>query len=280
MKTAKMLLLPCALTLLVAASASAQSQSSYRFDNFDIAEGVRVVQPPPVAAPAPAAQRKRRVRLTANVSPAAPEAAPATLRPATGTRPRTVSTAAGQSLDGYTTGDPEVDGYIVTSARRYGVDPVLIYAIMHRESAFKKRALSHKGASGLMQLMPATARRFGVTSIFDPRQNIDAGARYMRFLLDRFDGSIPLALAGYNAGEGAVEKYGRRVPPYSETREYVRRIGQRYALMRDPEAARRAPVVNAVQVAQIRQRAEEPVTFERSVSTVRLPDGRLMLVTQ
>jgi soluble lytic murein transglycosylase-like protein len=157
---------------------------------------------------------------------------------------------------------------------------VLLYAIMHRESAFKKHAVSYKGARGLMQLMPATARRFGVTNIFDPRQNIDAGARYMNFLLNLFDGSVPLALAGYNAGEGAVLKYGRRVPPYSETREYVRRIGERYALMRNPEAARRAPVVTPAQVARLKQAEPVPVTYERSVYSVRLPNGQLMLVSQ
>jgi soluble lytic murein transglycosylase-like protein len=80
-----------------------------------------------------------------------------------------------------------------------------------------------------MQLMPGTAARFGVRNIFEPRQNIEGGARYMRFLLDLFDGSVPLALAGYNAGEGAVMKYGRRVPPYAETQNYVRTIGARYA---------------------------------------------------
>ncbi|HEV2765037.1 MAG TPA: lytic transglycosylase domain-containing protein [Pyrinomonadaceae bacterium] len=276
MKTAKKLLLPCLLVLSAAASAQAQTRAAYRFDNFDTAAGVPVVAPP---AP-PAAQRKRRVRLNSNVLPSA-AASPEASLPAPETRPRiALGMAAKNSLDGYTTGDAEVDGHIVASGRRNGVDPVLLYAIMHRESAFKKHAVSYKGARGLMQLMPATARRFGVTSIFDPRQNIEAGAKYMRFLLDRFDGDVRLALAGYNAGEGAVEKYGRRVPPYSETREYVRRIGERYALMRNPEAARRAPVVNAAQVAQIKQRPAEPVTYERNVYQVRLPNGQLMLVSQ
>ena len=108
------------------------------------------------------------------------------------------------------------------------MDPLLLYAIMHQESTFKPRALSHKGARGLMQLMPGTAVRFGVTSIWDPKQNIEGGSRYMRFLLDKFDGNVKLALAGYNAGEGAVMKYGNRIPPYNETQEYVRRISKRY----------------------------------------------------
>ncbi|HEV3469950.1 MAG TPA: lytic transglycosylase domain-containing protein, partial [Pyrinomonadaceae bacterium] len=190
--------------------------------------------------------------------------------------------AVSKSLDGFSTGDPKVDGFIVESGKRHGVDPVLLYAIMHRESSFKKRALSHKGASGLMQLMPATARRFGVANIWDPRENIEGGTRYMRWLLDKFDGDVRLALAGYNAGEGAVMKYGYRVPPYSETQEYVRRITQRYALMRDPATARRAPVVSRVQVARIKV-AEQQFTgtlYERDVYAVRMPDGKLRLVSQ
>jgi soluble lytic murein transglycosylase-like protein len=158
---------------------------------------------------------------------------------------------------------------------------VLLYAIMHRESAFKKRALSHKGARGLMQLMPATAARFGVRDIFDPAQNIDAGARYMRWLLNRFDGDVRLALAGYNAGEGAVDKYGRRVPPYRETQEYVRRISERYSLMRNPEIARRAPIVNRTQAASaVNQSALTSALYEPNVYSVRLPDGKLILVSQ
>lgn len=136
--------------------------------------------------------------------------------------------AAGDHLNGYSTGDPVVDAYIVDSSRRYRIDPLLIYAQMGQESSFKLRALSHKGASGLMQLMPATARRLGVTKIYDPKQNIDGGVKYMRILLDMFGQDVDLALAGYNAGEGAVIKYGYTIPPYNETRDYVRRISARY----------------------------------------------------
>jgi soluble lytic murein transglycosylase-like protein len=98
---------------------------------------------------------------------------------------------------------------------------------MHQESSFKLRAISPKGARGLMQLMPGTAVRFGVTNIFDPQQNIEGGSRYLKFLLDRFDGDLSLTLAGYNAGEGAVDKYDG-VPPYNETQNYVKIISQRY----------------------------------------------------
>jgi len=130
-------------------------------------------------------------------------------------------------------------------------------------------------------LMPPTAIRYGVTNIFDPRQNIDGGARYMAFLLEHFDNDLSLALAGYNAGEGAVEKYGWRIPPYSETQEYVRRITRRYALLRDPNAALFAPQLNKTQTAALKDRQSQPLSiYERSVFTVRLPDGRLELMSQ
>ncbi len=103
----------------------------------------------------------------------------------------------------------------------------------------------------------------------------------MRFLLNFFEGDVSLALAGYNAGEGAVLKYGRRVPPYRETQEYVRRITKRYSLMRDPETARKATTVTPTQVVAIRDEQAVPLTiYERNVFAVRLPDGRLQLVSQ
>jgi soluble lytic murein transglycosylase-like protein len=185
------------------------------------------------------------------------------------------------SLRGYTTGSAQVDGYLIDAGTHNGVDPLLLYSIMHQESSFKSRAISPKGARGLMQLMPGTAMRYGVTNIFDPRQNIEGGARYLRFLLDHFDGDVNLALAGYNAGEGAVEKYGWSIPPYSETQEYVRRISRRYALLRDPNAALYAPRLNTAQLARLQGKQSTPLTvYERTVSTVRLPDGRLQLMSQ
>jgi soluble lytic murein transglycosylase-like protein len=117
---------------------------------------------------------------------------------------------------------------IMESAARNGIDPALIVAIMRQESGFKPNALSHKGARGLMQLIPATARRFGVANIWDPAQNIEGGARYLRFLLDTFNGDVKLALAGYNAGENAVIGAGYRIPRYRETQAYVRNISARY----------------------------------------------------
>jgi soluble lytic murein transglycosylase-like protein len=190
-------------------------------------------------------------------------------------------TNAGSALRGFTTGNAQVDGYLVDSGTRNGIDPLLLYSIMHQESSFKSHAISPKGARGLMQLMPGTAMRFGVTNIFDPRQNIEGGARYVSFLLDRFDGDVNLTLAGYNAGEGAVEKYGWRIPPYAETQEYVRRISRRYSLLRDPNAALYASRVSSSQLAKLQGKQSVPLTiYERTVLTVRLPDGRLQLTTQ
>ena len=113
---------------------------------------------------------------------------------------------------------------IAAAARRHGVDEAIVRAIIHAESAFNPNALSRVGAQGLMQLMPATARRFGVTNAFDASQNIGGGVQYLAWLLKRFDGNLTLAAAGYNAGEGAVAKY-KGVPPYSETQRYVQRVG-------------------------------------------------------
>jgi soluble lytic murein transglycosylase-like protein len=124
-----------------------------------------------------------------------------------------------------------VDRAIRSASRRHGIEEALIRAVIHVESGFDPNAVSHKGATGLMQLMPATARRFGVRDARDPVQNIHGGTQYLRVLLDLFGGDLKLALAGYNAGEGAVLKYQRRVPPYQETREYVQLVLGRYRML-------------------------------------------------
>jgi soluble lytic murein transglycosylase-like protein len=128
----------------------------------------------------------------------------------------------------FTTGHGGLDRIIARNASAQGVDPLLIYLVMRQESGFNHRAVSRAGARGLMQLMPATAARLGVRNIHDPAENVGAGTRYLRSLLDRF-GDVRLALAAYNAGEDAVARYGNRVPPYRETVNYVRRIGAAYA---------------------------------------------------
>ena len=114
---------------------------------------------------------------------------------------------------------------VFAAALKYKVNPALVAAVIRAESAFQPRALSPKGARGLMQLMPATAKRYGVrtSELFQPARNIEAGVRYLAFLAERFKGDLPKILAGYNAGEGSVDRYGG-VPPYRETQGYVRRI--------------------------------------------------------
>jgi soluble lytic murein transglycosylase-like protein len=115
---------------------------------------------------------------------------------------------------------------IAANARRYGLSPALIHAVVRAESAYNPTAVSHAGAEGLMQLMPGTAARYGVTDSFNPVENVRGGSAYLRDLLDMFDWDLELALAGYNAGEGAVIKHGRKIPPYAETQAYVRKVRQ------------------------------------------------------
>lgn len=112
---------------------------------------------------------------------------------------------------------------IAAAAVQYGVEEAVVRAIIHAESSYNPNAISRVGAQGLMQLMPATARRFGVSNSFDPAQNIRGGVQYLGWLLKRFNGDLTLAAAGYNAGEGAVAKY-KGVPPYAETQRYVQRV--------------------------------------------------------
>jgi soluble lytic murein transglycosylase-like protein len=121
---------------------------------------------------------------------------------------------------------------IARVARTTGVEAGLLNAVIAVESAYNPRAVSPKGAAGLMQLMPDTARRYGVIDRFDPDQNVLGGALYLRDLLLRFDNRLDLVLAAYNAGEGAVERHGRRIPPFAETLRYVPRVLGRYNTLR------------------------------------------------
>jgi soluble lytic murein transglycosylase-like protein len=140
-----------------------------------------------------------------------------------------LSDSVGSSATVWSTGNVRIDNLIRHYGQQYGVDPFLIYCTMSQESGFTPGATSPKGAQGLMQLMPGTAARYGVTNPYDVAQSIMGGTRYLKDLLKMFNGRVDLALAGYNAGEGAVMKYGNNIPPYNETRNYVKLILKRYS---------------------------------------------------
>jgi soluble lytic murein transglycosylase-like protein len=137
--------------------------------------------------------------------------------------PRYVSTTPVQSTSARELYEP----YVIEHSNRHSLRPELVRAVIQVESGYNPRALSPKGAMGLMQLMPETARMLGVQRPYDPEQNIRGGTRYLRLLLDKYDGNEELALAAYNAGSGAVDRYGKRIPPYRETRDYVKKVGSK-----------------------------------------------------
>lgn len=132
-------------------------------------------------------------------------------------------------------GSPQLDRIVENSSEKYGVDPSLIMQVIKAESNGNTNAVSNAGAEGLMQLMPGTATSYGVTNSFDAAQNVDAGTHYLKDLLQRFHGNVALALAGYNAGPGAVEKYNG-IPPYQETQNYVKKIMQGLSASIDTKA--------------------------------------------
>jgi soluble lytic murein transglycosylase-like protein len=140
------------------------------------------------------------------------------------------------------------DDMIEAHAGRNGVRSDLVRAVIQVESAFNPRAVSNKGAMGLMQLMPATARQFGVSNAFDPDQNVRGGVAYLRQLLDRYDGDERLALAAYNAGPGAVDRHGQTVPPFRETRDYVSRVNRIAGQQPAGEPAGRSRIYRVVEV--------------------------------
>ncbi len=167
--------------------------------------------------------------------------------------------------------DSVVRTLVEEAAKSHDVSPLLVHSVIQVESNYNPYAVSPKGAQGLMQLMPATARRFGVTDSFDARQNIEGGVRYLKFLRDTFKDD-KLAIAAYNAGEGAVTKY-RDVPPYAETQSYVSKVGAKYSKAK-LEAEKAAAAVKAV---------EEPKLSEdetRHLLQYRDSEGRLHLATR
>jgi soluble lytic murein transglycosylase-like protein len=202
----------------------------------EVAPASSSIKPAGADKPATAEQKKTTMQSKLVASAAVMEAPRPMVLPAA-----TVSSPVGMG----STGNSKYDEFVAQSAARNGVDPNLILAVMHQESGFNQRARSYKGATGLMQLMPATAWRFGVTNINDPAQNIEGGAKYLRFLLDSFNGDVNLALAGYNAGENAVVNSGYRVPRYRETQNYVRSITARY----DNTKSKAKPVASSGTVA-------------------------------
>ena len=187
-------------------------------------------KPQPTAkstAPARQARPARAALAPSGVQARSPFETPAELRTA----------AAPVSAVRLTSPPPSVETLIHEAAKRHEVDPELVKAIVGVESNFSPRAVSHKGAMGLMQLMPATARRFGVGNVFNPVENVDGGVRYLKYLLGYFDGNLTLSLAAYNAGENAVVRY-RGVPPYRETQNYVKKIGDVYSMLQPQRVAR------------------------------------------
>ena len=278
----KILLFITAIGLLTISSA-AQTRSRV-YDNFDTSDGVTVFTNPTISQ-TPAVKTKKTKNSDKKL---VQKTSQTTMNVQDGLGAKSnfsnvgytkMTMSSGAAMRGFTTGDLVVDSYILDSCKRYGIDPLLIYSQMSQESSFKLKATSYKGASGLMQLMPGTARRFGVTNIYDPKQNIEGGVKYMRWLLDQFGGDVALALAGYNAGEGAVWKYGNRIPPYNETQEYVRRITTRYNSITNPNFIRTVKKVTTEQAAKLEKTEAKPLTvYEANALAIKLPDGRVRLV--
>ncbi len=166
-------------------------------------------------------------------------------------------------------GDCDLDWIIYRAGQKAGVDPRFIHAVIKQESKYNTKAVSPVGAQGLMQMMPATAERFGLKDPFDAAANVEAGTKYLKWLLKRFDGDVSLALAGYNAGEGAVDKY-KGVPPYSETQNYVKKIvsnyGKTYHPVLSPDDAKVAFHLDAVESSTVAVEASTVAADSGTVS--------------
>jgi soluble lytic murein transglycosylase-like protein len=189
--------------------------------------------PPAAGAAAVPAHEAAQLRLYDGPprAEAAPDAAAPALAPAT-----PVAGASARPLNAAQRRVLALAPRVLAVARAYDIDPLLLHAIAHVESRHDPQARSAAGALGVLQVLPATARRFGVgdpgTALADPAVNLEVGAAYLKTLQARFGNDLPLVLAAYNAGEGAVERHGRSVPPYAETQEYVRRVLAEYRALR------------------------------------------------
>jgi soluble lytic murein transglycosylase-like protein len=189
--------------------------------------------------------------------------------------PKVVTEAAQSGGDSVVSANASVAEMVEAVSKKYDVDPLLVHSVISAESAYDSRAVSAKGAQGLMQLMPDTARRFGVKNSFDTLDNIEGGVRYLKYLDSLFPNDMRLKLAAYNAGEGAVWKYNNRVPPYPETEQYVYKVGTRYG----------KAVKDAARKAASKPMAESPkapVAIEKAYAHVESfvdSDGRLHLRT-
>jgi len=142
--------------------------------------------------------------------------------------PKPVTETSAASSTALTDDQLSIPELVRSTAQKYEVDPLLVHSVIQVESNYNPYAISPKGAQGIMQLMPGTARRFGVSHPFDARDNIEGGVRYLKYLQTLFPDDLRLAIAAYNAGEGAVWKFNNQIPPYPETEQYVYKVGSRY----------------------------------------------------
>jgi soluble lytic murein transglycosylase-like protein len=173
--------------------------------------------------------------------------------------------------------DPAIEKLIDDLAVSYGLDPLLVHSVVKVESGYNPYAVSPKGAQGLMQLIPSTQRRFGVSNGFNVRENVEGGVRYLKHLLTLFNGDQRLAVAAYNAGEGAVFRYNN-VPPYPETLNYVYRVGKKYGEARRVAAAR--PVAATHPKTRTVAAVDPPKSEHPPVDMYRDDQGRIYLRTR
>lgn len=233
------------LTTLAADGLACKGWTAAQREKFRLVAGQACAAAAPAADSAAVIERRQALYLKlfeidGTAQRAWPAMAPVPPRPASTWVPSTQPTpglASPMSLKGRPTLAPhaqralQLAPLVDEAARRHDIDPLLLHAIAHVESRHQAQALSPAGARGLMQVMPTTARRFGLQAegaLSDPGANLEVSASYLKLLQRRFNGDLPLVLAAYNAGEGAVERHGRRIPPYAETQGYVQQVMQRY----------------------------------------------------